>query len=112
MMTTPTTTERPPDRPEVPRPKFAKTAIVFAVLGTFAGSATLDTLPPVPRIPQYIVHGDADATVTVERSRAMAAALQTLGVAHQYIEVPGGSHGNVITPYLAGMFEFFNRHRK
>ena len=35
-MTTPTTTttERPPDRPEVPRPKFAKTAIVFAVLGT------------------------------------------------------------------------------
>ena len=36
-MTTPTTTttDRPPDRPEVPRPKFAKTAIFFAVLGTF-----------------------------------------------------------------------------
>jgi poly(3-hydroxybutyrate) depolymerase len=90
----------------------ARHAAVWAALGTFAGAATLDTLPPVPRIPQYIVHGDADATVTVERSRAMAAALQKLAVAHQYIEVPGGSHGNVITPYLAGMFEFFNRHRK
>ena len=34
-MTTPTTTtsDRPPDRPEVPRPKFAKAAIFFAVLG-------------------------------------------------------------------------------
>ena len=33
-MTT-TTTDRPPDRPALPRPKFAKSAIVFAVLGVF-----------------------------------------------------------------------------
>jgi hypothetical protein len=34
MTTTTTTTDRPPDRPEVPRPKFAKAGIFFAVLGT------------------------------------------------------------------------------
>ena len=34
MTTTTTKTDRPPDRPEVPRPRFAPTAIVFAVLGT------------------------------------------------------------------------------
>lgn len=34
-MTTTTTTTRPPDRPEVPRPKFARAAgIFFALLGT------------------------------------------------------------------------------
>ena len=34
MTTTTTEPPRPPDRPIVPRPKFAKTAIFFAVLGT------------------------------------------------------------------------------
>jgi len=84
---------------------------LWAALGSFAGAATIDSLPPIPRTPQYIVHGDADATVSVERSRAMVAALQKLGVAHQYIEVPGGTHSNIITPSLAGLFDFFDKHR-
>ena len=71
-----------------------------------------DTIPALPRTPQFIVHGDADATVTVERSRSMVAALKKLSVEHQYVEVPGGTHGNVITPNLKGMFDFFDKHRK
>ena len=90
----------------------ARHAGLWAGLGSFAGAATLDTIPPVPRTPQFIVHGDADATVTVERSRNMAAALEKLGVEHQYVEVPGGTHGNVITPNLKGMFDFFDKHGK
>jgi hypothetical protein len=26
--------------------------------------------------------------------------------------VPGGGHSNVVAPNLAGMFDFFNTHRK
>jgi dienelactone hydrolase len=90
----------------------AQHAGLWAGLGSFAGAATPDTIPPLPRTPQFIVHGDADATVTVERSRSMVAALKKLGVEYQYIEVPGGTHGNIITPNLKGMFDFFDRHRK
>ena len=90
----------------------AQHAALWAGLGSFAGAATPETIPPLPRTPQFIVHGDADATVTVERSRSMVAALKKLGVDHQYVEVPGGTHGNVITPNLKGMFDFFDKHRK
>ena len=42
----------------------------------------------------------------------MVAALKALGVEHQYVEVPGGTHGNIITPNLRGMFDFFEGARK
>jgi poly(3-hydroxybutyrate) depolymerase len=85
---------------------------IWAALGSFAGAATPETIPPIKPTPQFIVHGDADATVSVERSRAMVAALKRLGVEHQYIEVPGGTHGSVVAPNFAAMFDFFDKHRK
>jgi len=84
----------------------------WAALGSFAGAATPETIPPIARTPQFIVHGDADATVTVDRSRNMSAALRKLGVEHQYIEVPGGTHGNIVGPNFKPMFDFFDKHRK
>ena len=42
----------------------------------------------------------------------MVAALTKLGVEHQYVEVTGGTHGNVIAPQLKGMFDFFDKYRK
>jgi dipeptidyl aminopeptidase/acylaminoacyl peptidase len=63
-------------------------------------------------IPQFIVHGDADTTASVEQSRAMVAEMKKLGVEHQYIEVPGGTHGGVVAPNLKGMFDFFDKHKK
>jgi dipeptidyl aminopeptidase/acylaminoacyl peptidase len=59
-----------------------------------------------------LVHGDADATVSVERSRTMDATLKKLGIEHQYIEVPGGTHGSIIAPNLKVMFDFFDKYRK
>jgi predicted esterase len=85
---------------------------IWAALGSFAGNATPETIPPIKPNPQFIVHGDADATVSVERSRTMAAALKKLGVQHQYIEVPGGTHGNVVASNFRAMFDFFDKHRK
>jgi hypothetical protein len=42
----------------------------------------------------------------------MVAALTTLGVEHQYVEVPGGSHSSIVGPNLKGMFDFFDAHHK
>jgi dienelactone hydrolase len=90
-------------------PKYPQ---IWAGLGTFAGGVTPQAAPQVKTIPQFVVHGDADTTAPVERSRTMVAELKRLGIEHQYVEVPGGTHGNVVAPNLAGMFDFFDRHRK
>lgn len=85
---------------------------VWAALAPFAGVTTPATAPQVKDIPQFVVHGDADATVSVQRSRDMVAELKRLGVEHQYVEVPGGTHGNIVAPNLPAMFDFFDRHRR
>jgi predicted peptidase len=90
-------------------PKYSQ---IWAGLATFAGGVTPQGAPQVKNIPQFVVHGDADTTAPVERSRTMVAELKRLGIEHQYVEVPGGSHGGVVAPNLAGMFDFFDRHKK
>ena len=52
------------------------------------------------------------ATKLPKRSRDVMAELKRLGGEHQYVEVPGGTHGNVVAPNLPAMFDFFDRHRK
>jgi dipeptidyl aminopeptidase/acylaminoacyl peptidase len=64
------------------------------------------------QLPQFVVHGDADATAPVERSRTVVAELKRLGIEHQYIEVPGGTHGGVVAPNIRPMFDFLDKHRK
>jgi dienelactone hydrolase len=90
----------------------ARYANNWAATASFAGAAVPETLPPPQRVPQLIVHGDADATAPVERSRTMAAILKKQGIEYQYIEVPGGTHGNIIQPNLKAMFDFFDKHTK
>jgi predicted esterase len=85
---------------------------IWAGLGSFAGMGAPQTVTRMKSIPQFVVHGDADFTVPVARSRVMVEEMKKLGVDHQYIEVPGGAHGNVVTPNLAAMFEFFAAHRR
>jgi dipeptidyl aminopeptidase/acylaminoacyl peptidase len=64
------------------------------------------------QVPQLVVHGDADATVPVEGSRAMFAEMKRLGVEHRYVEVPGGTHMDVVEPNLTAAFDFFDAHRR
>ena len=73
---------------------------------------TIAAAPQIKDLPQFVVHGDADATVPVQRSRDVVAELKRLGAEPQYVEVPGGTHGNVVAPNLPAMFDFFDRHRK
>ena len=77
-----------------------------------AGSGSPATLERIRQVPQFVVHGDADATVNVQGSRTMVARAKELGIDVKYIEVPGGSHGGVVAPNLGAMFEFFNAHKR
>ena len=85
---------------------------VWAAIASFAGGGDPATMAGMKHIPQFIVHGDADATASVEQSRSMVGEMKRLGVEHQYIEVPGGTHGGVVAPNLRGMFDFFDKHKK
>ena len=83
-----------------------------AALAPFAGMGTPATVERMKGIPQFVVHGDADMTVPVAGSRLRVEAMKKLGIDHQYVEVPGGDHSNVVAPKIPAMFEFFNKHRK
>jgi dienelactone hydrolase len=91
---------------------IAKYPDICAAAATYAGSGSSDTVARFKNIPQFVVHGDNDATVNVNGSRAMVAKMKELGVEHHYIEVPGGSHGDVVAPNIPGAVAFFNAHRK
>ena len=58
------------------------------------------------------MHGDADNTVNVSGSRNMVAALKKAGADVTYIEVPGGSHTDVVVPNLPQAFEFMAAQKK
>jgi poly(3-hydroxybutyrate) depolymerase len=90
----------------------AKYPDIWAAIGPISGLGAPETLERIRHIPEIVVHGDADATVSVGGSRAMVAKLKELGAEVKYIEVPGGSHSGVVAPNLAAVVEFFDTHRK
>jgi poly(3-hydroxybutyrate) depolymerase len=90
----------------------AKYPEIWAALGAFSGQGNPSTVEKMRSIPEFVVHGDADPTVNVAGSRTMVAAMKPLNVDVTYIEVPGGNHGSVVEPNFAGMFQFFDAHRK
>lgn len=90
-------------------PKYPE---IWAAIGTFAGAGAPATLERIRHLPQFVVHGANDATVSVQGSRAMVTKAKELGMETVYIEVPGGTHGNVVAPNFPGLFEFFDRHRR
>ena len=79
-------------------------------MGVFSGQGAPATMEKMQGIPQFVVHGDADNTVNVQGSRAMTAAMKTLNMDFEYVEVPGGSHVSVVVPNLDGLFRFFSAH--
>jgi poly(3-hydroxybutyrate) depolymerase len=85
---------------------------IWAAIAPISGTGAPDTLDAIRRVPEIIVHGDADPTVNVAGSRAMVAKLKEIGVEFKYIEVPGGLHSDVVAPNLAAIVDFFNAHKK
>lgn len=90
----------------------AKYADVWAAAAAFSGQGAPATVERMKGIPNFVVHGDNDATVNVRGSRQMVEAMKALNMDVTYIEVPGGNHGAVVEPNLAGALEFFHARRK
>jgi poly(3-hydroxybutyrate) depolymerase len=84
----------------------AKYPETWAAVAAFAGLGAPATVERMKHIPEFVVHGDNDATVSVNGSRAMVAEMKKLGVDVTYVEVPGGSHNDIVVPNLPQAFEF------
>lgn len=64
-------------------------------------------------VPIMVVHGDMDEAVPVETSRdEWVPSMEELGIEHEYVELPGISHGPVITASQKYIYEFFGKHSK
>jgi predicted esterase len=85
---------------------------LFAALGPISGGGSAAGMVKIRHIPQYVVHGDDDRTVSVTQSRNMVEAGKKAGAEIVYVEVPGGSHVGVAAPAFAGMFDFFAKQKK
>ncbi|MEO8026810.1 MAG: prolyl oligopeptidase family serine peptidase [Bryobacteraceae bacterium] len=85
---------------------------VFAALGPFAGGGNPAGMAKIKDIPEYVVHGDDDKTVSVAASRMMVEAGKKVGAPIEYVEVPGGSHSGIVAPNIAAMLDFFAKQHK
>ena len=61
-------------------------------------------------IPIMVVHGEMDEAVPVEIAREWVAAMQEMGIEHEYVELPDVTHGPVIRISQEYIYEFFGRH--
>jgi len=69
-------------------------------------------LDPAKGVPFVIVQGDQDTLVPVAGARLWIDKMKELNITHQYVEVPGGDHGSVLTTGMADIFGFFAKHSK
>ena len=90
----------------------AKYPEMWAALAAFSGLAPPATAARMKNIPQMVVHGDRDNTVSVNGSRVMVAEMKKLGMDVTYIEVPGGTHLDVVMPNLPKVFDFLAAKRR
>ncbi|MEO8314397.1 MAG: alpha/beta hydrolase-fold protein [Pseudomonadota bacterium] len=63
------------------------------------------------RVPLLVAVGEQEAS-TVITSKEAVASLKAAGADVTYVEIAGGSHGSMIAPSTARIFEFFSKHRK
>jgi pimeloyl-ACP methyl ester carboxylesterase len=92
--------------------KYPERWAAAAAIAPAAISVDKDGLSNVPKMPFMIVHGDADTVVPPSVGRAWVEAMKSLNLNHQYIEVPGGDHGTVITSHQADIYAFFAKHAR
>jgi predicted peptidase len=99
----------------------SKHADIWAAIAPVAPAAfsmmanRVDVLKPLKAagVPIMVVHGDADEAVPVATSRDnWVPSMKELGIEHEYVELPGVTHGPVITQSQRYIYEFFGKHSK
>ncbi len=63
-------------------------------------------------VPMMVVQGDADEVVSVDNARMWIETAKQLSMDHEYVELPGVTHGPVITASQPHIYEFFAKHSK
>lgn len=96
-----------------------KYASIWAAIGAEAPATspaginpTNYPLAPAKNVPMIIVQGDMDELVPVTGTRLWIDQMKELNMTYQYVEVPGGTHGSVLTTGAADIFAFFAKHTK
>ena len=87
----------------------------LAVAAPDPRAAALDELELFRHVPVLVLHGDADATVSVEGSRTWVNRMRELGMQHVYLEFAGGDHSLFMLrnpENLSRVFSFFDIARK
>jgi len=69
-------------------------------------------LDKIKKVPVIVVQGDKDTLVKPEGTRRWAEKLKELSMTYEYLEIPGGGHGDVISKGMAKVFEFFEKQHK
>ncbi|HWK41696.1 MAG TPA: prolyl oligopeptidase family serine peptidase [Croceibacterium sp.] len=97
-----------------------KHADYWAALAAIAPAAFMmqmrqkDILAPIKdaKLPIMITQGDEDPAVPVVNTRTWATAMDEMGMTHEYIEMPGRDHGNIIWDGMDDIFRFFSEHSR
>jgi alpha-beta hydrolase superfamily lysophospholipase len=63
-------------------------------------------------IPVILVQGGADKVVPPENTRTWNDAMKEMAMKYEYIELPNGDHGTVISEGMSSIFKFFADHPK
>src|SRR5262249_36238449 len=77
--------------------------------GAFGRPTGLDKLEKIPVI---VVQGDKDTLVKPEGTRRWVDKLKELKLTHEYVEIEGAGHGDVISKGMPKIFEFFEKQYK
>jgi predicted peptidase len=97
-----------------------KYADQWAAIAAIAPAAFLmqpnqkEILAPIKaaNLPLMITQGDQDPVVPVASVRTWAAAMDELDLTHEYVEMPGRDHGNLIADGMPDIFRFFAAHTR
>jgi predicted esterase len=92
--------------------KYPQKWAAIAALAPAAFSLDPNSLSKIPKMPAMVVHGDMDTAVPVSLSRTWVETMKSLKMPYEYIEVPGGDHGSVITSHQREVFAFFAKHSR
>ena len=92
--------------------KYPQRWAAAAAIAPAAFSVDKEGLSKIPKMPVMVVHGDMDTVVPTSVGRAWVDAMKSLNMNYQYIEVPGGDHGSVISSHQADIFAFFAKHSR
>jgi poly(3-hydroxybutyrate) depolymerase len=91
--------------------KYADTWAGLAPIAPAAFGQPKD-LDKLKNVPVFVVQGSSDTLVRPEGTRRWVDKLKELKLTHEYLEIEGAGHGDVVTKGMPQIFEFFEKQQK